>query len=273
MAASFLLALREGLEAALIVGIVLGALRKLGRRELGKWVWSGVLTASTMSLLGAMLLQAVGAKLEGRLEEIYEGTAMLAAAGLLTWMILWMQKQARMLKDRLETGVNQAVLAGGSWALFSLAFLAVGREGLELVLFLTASTFANGSALTTLGVVLGLGTAILFGSLMYTSTVRLDLRRFFQVTGILLLLFAAGLVAQGVHEFNEAGLIPSLVDHLWDVNPLLDEDSTTGMILKGLFGYHGNPSLSEVLAYILYLGGMATVWVRLSEKRTTGSQE
>ena len=267
MASSFLLSLREGLEAALIVGIVLGALRKTGRSDLRRWVWGGVLSAIAFSLLAAVSLGVFGAQVEGHAEEIYEGVAMLTAAGLLTWMILWMQKQSRQIKTRLESEVSQAVLVGGKWALFLLAFLAVGREGFELALFLTASTFSAGAAQTSVGAMLGLGTAILLGWLLYTSTVRLDLSVFFKVTGVLLLLFAAGLVAHGVHELNEAGLIPAVVEHLWDVNHLVDENSPTGAILKALFGYNGDPSLSEVTAYMLYLAGISAAWVWQSRVR------
>jgi high-affinity iron transporter len=252
MLASFLLSLREGIEAALILGIVLGALRKLNRSHMAPAVWYGALTAVLVSLVTGVLLTAFGLSLEGRAEEIFEGVAMLLAAGVLTWMIFWMNRQARSIKGELEMGVNQATSTGGTRPLFSLAFLAVVREGIELALFLTAATFASDPRSTILGSLLGLGAAILLGWGLFASTLRLDLRRFFQVTGFLLILFAAGLVAHGVHEFNEVGWIPSIVEHVWDVNPLLDENSTFGLMLKALFGYNGNPSLTEVLSYLAY---------------------
>ena len=252
MLASFLLSLREGIEAALIIGIVLGALRKLHRTEMAPAVWYGAFSAVLVSLVTGVLLTAFGLSLEGAAEQIFEGVAMLLAAAVLTWMIFWMNRQARSLKGELESGVDQALSAGGTRALFSLAFLAVVREGIELALFLTAATFASDPRSTILGSLLGIGVAILLGWGLFASTVRLNVRRFFQVTGFLFILFAAGLVAHGVHEFNEAGLIPSVVEHVWDVNPILDEDSTTGSLLKALFGYNGNPSLTEVLAYLAY---------------------
>jgi high-affinity iron transporter len=252
MLASFLLSLREGIEAALIIGIVLGALRKLNRSEMAPAVWSGTLSAVLVSLLTGALLTMFGLSLEGAAEQIFEGVAMLLAASVLTWMIFWMNRQARSIRGELEAGVNRATSAGGGRALFGLAFLAVVREGIELALFLTAATFASDAQSTILGAVLGLGLAILLGWGLFASTVRLDLRRFFQVTGFLLILFAAGLVAHGVHEFNEVGWIPSIVEHVWDVNPILDENSTLGLLLKALFGYNGNPSLTEVLAYFAY---------------------
>ena len=141
---------------------------------------------------------------------------------------------------------------GGTRALFSLAFLAVVREGIELALFLTAATFASDVQSTLLGTLLGLSAAIFLGWGLFASTRRLNLSRFFQVTGVLFILFAAGLVAHGVHEFDEVGWIPSVVEHVWDTNPIIDENSTLGLMLKALFGYNGNPSLTEVLAYLAY---------------------
>jgi len=249
---SYLLSLREGLEAALIIGILLGALRKLHRHDLNPVVWGGTLVAALISVFVALVLYSVGVSLEGPAEGAFEGITVFLAAGVLTWMIFWMQRQSRTIKSELELDVRHAISKTGVRALFMLAFLAVLREGVELALFLTASTFAVIAQQTFLGAVLGLGTAILLGWSLFTSTVRLDLRRFFQVTGALLILFAAGLVAYGVHEFNELGWIPALVEHVWDVNFLLDEQSTLGQMLKALFGYNGNPSLSEVLAYIGY---------------------
>jgi high-affinity iron transporter len=252
MLASFLLSLREGIEAALIIGIVLGALRKLNRTELVPAVWYGALCAVIVSLVTGVLLTVFGLSLEGAAEQIFEGVAMLLAATVLTWMIFWMSRQARSIKGELEAGVTHAASAGGRRALFGLAFLAVVREGVELALFLTAATFASDPESTILGAVIGLGTAILLGWSLFASTVRLDLRRFFQVTGFLLILFAAGLVAHGVHEFNEVGWIPPVIEHVWNLNPVLDENSTLGLMLKALLGYNGNPSLTEVLAYSAY---------------------
>lgn len=252
MLASFLLSLREGIEAALIIGIVLGALRKMKRSEMIPAVWYGTITALAVSLVAGIALTAFGLSLEGAAEQIFEGIAMLLAAGVLTWMIFWMSRQASSIKGELEADVKRAAQTSGTRAMFSLAFLAVVREGIELALFLTAATFATDAQSTILGALLGLGAAVLLGWGIFASTVRLNLRRFFQVTGFLLILFAAGLVAHGVHEFNEVSWIPPIIEHVWDLNPVLDEDSILGSMLKALFGYNGNPSLTEVLAYIAY---------------------
>ena len=266
MLPSYLLSLREGIEAALIVGIVLGALRQMRRTDLSSAVWMGVLSASVLSVMAGVLLTTFGLSFEGRSEQLFEGIAMLLAAGVLTWMIFWMNRQARNIKGELESGVHKAAFEGGKRGLFALAFLAVLREGIELALFLVASVFASDVQQTLIGAFLGLGTAILLGWSLFATTVRLDLRRFFQVTGFLLILFAAGLVAHGVHEFNEAGVIPTVIDHVWDINPILDENSTLGSMLKALFGYNGNPSLTEVLSYFAYFAAII-VGLRLSGRR------
>ena len=252
MLAPFLLSLREGLEAALIIGILLGALQRFGRSDLKKAAWSGVAMAVLVSLAAALTLQRIGASLEGDAEKIFEGTTMLLAAGVLTWMIFWMSRQAHTIKSGLEANVLNATRAGGFMPIFSLAFLAVVREGVELALFLTATTFASGGQSILTGALLGLAAAVAMGWLIFATTVRLDLRRFFQLTGALLLLFAAGLVAHGVHEFNELGWIPAIIDPVWNINHILNDKSTLGEALNALFGYNGNPSLTEVLAYVGY---------------------
>jgi high-affinity iron transporter len=252
MLPSFLLSLREGIEAALIIGIVIGTLQKINRTDYVKTVWVGAACAAAVSLLAVIVLNKVGTSLEGEAEEIFEGFTMLVAAGVLTWMIFWMSRQARQLRSELESGVRRAASLAGHGALFLLAVTAVVREGIELALFLTAAAMTSSAQAVMTGALLGLGAAILLGWSLFTSIVRLDLRRFFQVTGVLLVLFAAGLVAHGVHEFNELGWIPPIIEHIWDINLVLDENSSFGQLLTALFGYNANPSLSEILAYIGY---------------------
>jgi high-affinity iron transporter len=252
MLPSLFLALREGLEAALIVGIVLGALRQMRRQELVPAVWGGVVSAVAVSALAGVILTLLGLGLEEPYEQIFEGLTMFLAAGVLTWMIFWMSRQSRQIKGQLEAGVREAALSSGKRGLFMLAFLAVVREGIELALFLTASAFASTAAQSLGGALIGLLASILLCWLLFRSTIRLNLGRFFQVTGFVLILFAAGLVAHGVHEFNEIGWIPAVVENVWNLNPVLDEKSMLGEILKALLGYNGNPALTEVLAYLAY---------------------
>lgn len=269
MLPTYLLSLREGLEAALIIGIILGALRKIHRTDLTSALWLGIVFAVGASILATILLTMLGLNFEGRGEKIYEGITMLLAAGILTWMIFWMNSQAGNIKVELEEGVNKAASASGKRAIFWLAFIAVVREGVELALFITAAFFAGNNEnlttntiLTLTGVVLGLGTSILLGWSLLAATSRLNLKRFFQVTGYLLILFAAGLVAHGIHEFNEAGWIPNIIEHVWDVNAIVDETSVTGELLKTLFGYNGNPSLTEIIGYLTYLATVLFVFTR-----------
>jgi high-affinity iron transporter len=252
MLPTYLLSLREGLEAALIVGIVLGALRQMRRTDLALAVWGGVLGAVLVSVFVAVVLTSLGLSLQDPAEAIFEGFTMLLAMAVLTWMIFWMNGQSRQLKSELEAGVRQAALASGQRGLFMLAFLAVVREGVELALFLTAATFAADAVQTLTGTLLGLFTSILLGWSLFATSVKLDLRRFFQVTGFLLILFAAGMASRGVSEFVEVGWLPALIEHVWDLNPILSETSGLGQILSALFGYASSPSLMAVLTYAGY---------------------
>lgn len=262
MLASALITLREGLEAALIVGIVLGMLRKLGHTDRSRPVWAGVLAAVVVSVAAGLALNAMGVAFEGRTEEIFEGVAMLLAAGVLTWMIFWMQRQGRQIQAELELDVRRAITTSSTWALFSLAFVAVVREGIETVLFLTAASFSATPAQTLVGGALGLTVAVALGWLMFAAGKRLDVRAFFRVTSVLLILFAAGLVAYGVHELQGAALLPTFVEHVWDMNHILDERGAVGSFLKVLFGYNGNPSLLEVTAYGVYFAVVGIVSLR-----------
>lgn len=258
MLPSFLLALREGIEAALIVGIVLGVLKKMNRMDRAPRVWLGVGVAAVVSIVGALVLNLAEAEFEGAAEQAFEGFTMLAAAAVLTWMIFWMKKQGRRTQIDLELDVKDALSRGQDWALFSLAFFAVVREGLELSLFLTAANFSTPEAgvdaplLGWLGGVLGLIAAALLGWLLFTTSARLNLKRFFQLTSIVLIIFAAGLVGHAIHEFNELGWIPSVVEHVYDINAIIPEDTTVGLFLKALFGYNANPSLTEMIGYLGY---------------------
>ena len=271
MLASFLLSLREGLEAALIIGIVLGVLAKLKRTDLNGVVWRGVGLAALLSLLAAIALNLLGMEFEGKGEEIFEGVAMLLAAGVLTWMILWMKNHGGTLKSEIEEQTNQAALGKGQKALFALAFLAVFREGIELALFLLAARLTSSPLQTVSGALLGLVSAGILGWILFTSTMRLSLRNFFGATNILLIIFAAGLVGVGVHEFNEAGIIPSVIEHVWDFNGILSDKSEVGLLLKALVGYNGNPSLTEVGAYVSYLVVLVIILINQRKKQNPAS--
>jgi len=252
MITSALLALREGLEAALIISIVLGALKRIGRSDLNRSLWVGVLSAAIISLGAALFLRLVDRELEGTAEQIFEGATFILAAGVLTWMIFWMRREARSMKSRLESNVTRIASLKGGRALYFLAFIAVLREGIELALYLTAASMSLSGIQTILGTAIGLFIACLLGYLVYSAAVRLNLQRFFQVTGIILILFAAGLIGHSVAEFNEAGIIPAIINPVWNLNPVLSDNSLLGTIFSTLFGYHGSPSLTEVMGYFGY---------------------
>jgi len=268
MLAGFLLSLREGLEAALVIGMVLGVLNKLKRTDLMNTVWSGLAVAVVSSAAVAVVLILLGTEFEGLGEMIFEGSTMLLAAGVLTWMIFWMQRSSRNLKSEIEAKTHQA-LRGQGQGLFALAFLAVFREGVELALFLLAVEKASSPFQTLLGALSGLAGAALLGWIVFSSTRKLSVRGFFKVTNILLIMFAAGMVAVGVHEFNEAGLIPALIDPVWNISAILSDNSQLGLLLKALFGYSSSPTLSELLAYLAYLSGVGIYIFARRQKSVT----
>jgi high-affinity iron transporter len=263
---SFLLSLREGIEAALIIGIIIGVLIKIQREELKPVVWWGVVIAIALSIMFGLGLNLIGMEFSGQFEEVFEGIAMLLAAAILTWMILWMQSRGGEIQRDLEAKTAHATLNRGGTALFFLAFLAVFREGVELALFLLATRLASDPISVLIGAVLGLGSAILLGWMLFATTRRLNLRNFFQVTNVLLLFFAAGMVAYGVHELIEASWIPPIIENVWDINHIVSDKSEVGSILKALFGYNGNPALTEVLAYLGYFAVIGTIILRNQRK-------
>jgi high-affinity iron transporter len=254
MLGSFLITLREGLEAALIIGIILAYLAKTGNRQGFKPIWIGTALGILASLIAGAIIYFTAGELQGSAEQIFEGTAMFIAVGVLTWMIFWMRKQAVNIRAHLQAQIRSALTSGSSLALVVMAFLAVIREGIETVLFLFAATRTAEAPFTfTLGGLLGLLAAVLIGYAIYKGTSRFDLRSFFNVTSVILILFAAGLLAHGIHEFNEVGFIPPIIEHVWDINGLIPETSTFGRFFTALFGYNANPSLTETIPYFVFL--------------------
>lgn len=252
MLAAGLITFREGLEAALIVGIVLGYLVKIGQQRQVRYAWAGVLAAFVVSLAAAIGLQIIGASLEEPYEQIFEGSMMLLAVVILTWMIFWMRYQGRFIKRDLERKVNTTLATGTTLGIFGLAFIAVLREGIETALFLSASAFATDATATLLGSIIGLALAIGAGYAIYVLSIRLNVKLFFDITSFLLLLFAAGLFAHAVHEFQEIGWLPVLTQQAWNLETILPNNSVVGSILRALVGYNDSPSMLEVVAYMLY---------------------
>ena len=253
MIASLLITFREGVEASLIVGILFGFLKKTGQTHYAKYIWAGVVAAVVVSIAVAVAILAVGAELEGQAEQLFEGTMLFIAVGLVTLMIFWMRYQSRNLKSSLESELSAAVQKGHPRALFATAFFAVVREGIETALFISAIGFANKSMDTLVGSVLGLLIAALVGYLIFVSTLRLNLRTFFSVTSLLLLVIAAGLFGRAIHEFIEAGLLPALQEGIYNIGHILPPDSTIGQVLSALVGYNAAPDLLESIGYVGFL--------------------
>ena len=161
-------------------------------------------------------------------------------------------------------------MGDGQKALFVVAFLAVFREGIELALFLLAARLASNPVQTLTGALLGLASATVLGWILFTSSGKLSLRGFFGATNILLIVFAAGMVGLGIHELNEAGFIPAIVEHVWDLNPILNEQSELGLVLKALVGYNGNPSLTSVVSYWVYLSGIIAYTLIQKQSKAPG---
>ena len=263
MLASLLITLREGLEAALIIGIILAYLSRTGNRQGFKPVWLGTGLAVLASLLVGGIIYGVAGGMTGRGEEIFEGIAMFLAVSILTWMIFWMRRQSINVREHLQAQIHSALLRSSSLALVGLAFVVVVREGIETALFLFASTsVAESTTASLFGGLLGLVIAAVIGYSIYKGSARLNLRAFFNATSVVLIIFAAGLLAHGIHEFQEAGLLPVIVEHVWDINNTIPESSTLGEFLKAIVGYNGNPSLLEVIAYPLYLATTLGLYFR-----------
>lgn len=255
MLVAFLIMLREGIEAALIVGIVAGYLAQTGRRAWMPYVWGGVVTAALLCLALGIALDAGGHEFPQRQQEMFEGAVALFAVAMLTSMVFWMRKAARSIKSELHGSVEQAFRSGDrqGLALALMAFLAVGREGLESVFFLLATFQQDVGIGVPIGAVLGLAVAIGVGAAIYRGGVRLDLRRFFRWTGAFIIFVAAGLLAGALRAFHEAGLWNGLQETAYDLSERLPVDSTLGTLLSGLLGYQDTPTVGEVAIYLAFL--------------------
>ncbi len=260
MLASFLITFREALEAALIIGIIAAYVAKIGRKDLNRYINIGIIGALVASLAVAMVFKTVYGELSGTAEQLFEGTAAITAAIVLTYMIFWMANNSKQIKGEVQEKIDLSISKGQMLGIAALSFIAVFREGVETVLFLGTLAF-NDPVGTISGFIVGLAAVIILSFLLFKGIFRLDVSKFFKYTSVLLILFSAGLVATGVHEFNEAGIIPEGIAHVWDLNPPLNHDGTyppfheKGLIggsLKALMGYNGNPSLTEVMAYLGY---------------------
>jgi len=260
MIPSLIIAFREILEGTLIVGIVLGYLNRTNQQKHKRTVWLAVLLAVICSIIGAILFNALAGGFTGKAEMIFEGTTTLIGAVLLTTMIFWMMGQKK-ISQEIESNIAEEIVKPQDFGLFSLVFISVLREGIETVIFLGSASFVSHDN-NLIGAIIGIILALALGYVLFSGLMKANLKIFFNVTSVLLILFAAGLVAHSFHEFQEAGVIPSLIEHVWNINPPLNADGSypplhdqglIGSILNGLFGYNGSPSLEEIIGYAGYL--------------------
>ncbi len=269
MISSFVITFRETLEAALIVGIILAYLFRTKQQKYNNVVYYSVFCAVVASIIAAILFQLLAGGFEGAVEQIFEGIIMFFAAVLLTSMILWMLRQKNVTKE-LEHRVQRHLNTQQQFGLFLVTFLSVFREGVETVIFLGASSFSGGDNLLLWGLS-GVVAACILGYLIFVGAKKVKLKLFFNISSVFLILFAAGLVAHGVHEFEEAKLLPATFE-VWNLNPVPNQDGsfpafhekgTVGGLVKDLFGYNGNPSFLEVLSYAAYIILVIILWKNL----------
>ncbi|GAB4331125.1 MAG: FTR1 family protein [Promethearchaeota archaeon] len=266
MLAEFVITFRETLEAALVVGIVLGVLRRTGDYDARPAVYWAVVAGVGASALAAYAFDAFAGGFEGAAEQVFEGVLSLAGAALLTTMVVWLMGRGNLAAE-LEEKVERQLVKPSRAGLFGLVFASVLREGVETVVFLGAASAVAGGT-SVLGGLLGVVVAATLGVAIFATTRRVNLKALFRATGVVLIIFAAGLVAYAVHELQEAGVVPTVLHPLWNLNPALDENGTIGSLLKGLFGYDGDPSLLEVSAWGTYLVAAGLAWRHSSRARS-----
>lgn len=260
--ANFLIGLREGLEASLVVGILVAYLVRTGRRSQLTSIWTGVGVAVTLSLAVGAALTFTSASLSFRASEAFGGGMSIVAVGFVTWMIFWMRRTARSMKSELHDRLDKA-LAMGTGALVLTAFVAVAREGLETAVFVwSAVQSANQGPKPLVGVVLGLGLAVLLGFLLYRRALRINLARFFTWTGGGLIVVAAGVLAYGMHDLQEAGLLPGEDATAFDVSGTIDPTGVLGTLLKGVFNFRPAPTWLEVAVWLAYLVPVMVLFLR-----------
>lgn len=264
MLAAFLIMLREGIEAALIVGIIAAYLRQTGRGEWLPTIWIGVFLAIALSLFAGAALLMASAEFPQKAQELFEALVGLVAVAVLNWMVFWMRRAARSIKTGLHADIERAMAApdGTAWALLGMAFFAVAREGLESVFFLLAIFQQSPGPAASLAALAGIAVAVALGLAIYWGGIHVDLRRFFRWTGLFILLVAAGLSAGVLRNLHEAGLWNLLQTRVFDLHETLPVTGLAGTILSGLLGYHDAPTLGEVLVWAICLAVTVYLFLR-----------
>ncbi|MFJ2033675.1 iron uptake transporter permease EfeU [Streptosporangium sp. NPDC087985] len=265
--ASYLIGLREGLEATLVVSVLVAFLVKSDRRDRLPLVWAGVIAAAVLSIGFGALLTFTAAHLGHRQQELFDAVTSLLATVFVTWMIFWMRRAARSLSGELRTKLNDA-LQLGAVAVVVMAFLAVAREGLETALLFFASVQgATTDATPLIGISLGILTAIVIGAGIYRSALKINLTTFFTWTGLLLILVAAGIFKYGVHDLQEANILPGLSTQAFDISGILPADSWWGALISGMFNITPQPTVPDAIAWVLYAAPTLIFFLRPQSKR------
>jgi high-affinity iron transporter len=281
------LALREGLEATLVVVIILLYLRKTNQRSYNRHVYLGAILAIFSSISFASLFSMVYGGFTGFLEEIFEGTTFIISGVFIITLVLWVSKEGPKIRESLEARVGESIEKQKAFSISILTFIIIIREGIELVLLLTgtASIGSINQITTILGSVIGLGISVLIGLLTFYGIKTIDLSKFFKVTNVILILFAAGLITYGIHEFIEAGIVNPIINEVWNIKHILPEAfpdgnpvtpawlEIIGSLLKALFGYNANPALLEIIIYPSLLLLIGFLSLKLWKKNSVPSVE
>jgi high-affinity iron transporter len=268
---TFLIGLREGLEASLVVGILVAYLVKSGRRDRLAPIWTGVLAAIVLSMVFGAVLQFTSASMSFEQQEAFGGIASLVAVCFVTWMVFWMRRTSRFLKQELH-GKLDAALALGPLALALTGFIAVGREGLETALFLwSAIQSTQEAAVSTTSAFGGLIASAVLGYAFYRGAVQLNLKTFFTWTGGALVVVAAGVAAYGVHDLQEAGILGGINSRAFDISDTIPPSSWYGTLLKGIFNFQPNPTWLQVVVWLAYLVPVLFFFLRPSKATPAGA--
>jgi len=274
LTSGLLTGLREGVEAALIISIILSYLARSGHRQAFGRVWLGAAAAVALSLAAGLALFVTVGDLPSPYEQLFEAAAMLLAAAVVTWMLFWMRRTSAGIRDELQAALGRALAVGSASGLALLAFVAVMREGLETSLFLVgqAASAQAGAGWVLLGAVAGLAIAAVLGAAMYRGAARINLRVFFRWTGIALIFIAAGLLASAVHELVEIGWINVGTVVVADLSSVLPHEAidgapagvplVIGQLLRALVGYNARPELAMVVAWVVYVGAVLPLYLR-----------
>jgi len=265
---NFLIGLREGLEAALVVSILVAFLVRTNRRDVRPKVWLGVGLAVAISVGVTAALALTQQALTFEAQEAFGGSLSIIAVGFVTWMIFWMRRTARTISADLRGRLEDAIKMGTTGVVV-MAALAVGREGLETALFFfTAAQAAGETTQPLVGFLLGIAVAVILAYLLYRGAVKINLSRFFMITGALLIFVAAGILAYGVHDLQEAGILPGLNTLAFDVSEAIPPDSWYGVLLKGVFNFSPQTTVLEAVVWVLYVAVVLTLFLRPQRAKT-----